>query len=73
MNTEKTDLENENRAFSKGAVSGSLPIKRDEYVETLKKLQKENNIIDDQFQQGYLAGFIDGADAIIKHVTGNDC
>jgi hypothetical protein len=54
-----------------GAVMLSLPERKAELLQTLKKLQEDNKITDDEFQKGYYNGFEDGCNAMIDFLSGN--
>ena len=72
MNTEKPSNEEQSKPSLLGNVSESLLIERDKLVVQLNELQRLNKIHEDEFQKGYLAGFKDGANAIINKVASND-
>jgi hypothetical protein len=54
-----------------GAVMLSLPERKAELLQTLKKLQKDNKLTDEEFQKGYYNGFEDGCNAMIEFLLGN--
>ena len=49
----------------------SLPDRKTQLLQTLKKLQEDNKIADNEFQKGYYNGFEDGCYAIIEFLLGN--
>jgi hypothetical protein len=64
-------LYKETEQMNVGGGSGSLPERKAELLQTLKKLQEENKITDEEFQKGYYNGFEDGCNAMIEFLSGN--
>jgi hypothetical protein len=67
----KEEPKQETEQMNVGGGSGSLPERKAELLQTLKKLQQENKITDEKFQKGYYNGFEDGCNAMIEFLSGN--
>jgi len=63
--------EPQNPQLNIGAVMLSLPERKAELLQTLKKLQENNKITDEYYQKGYYNGFDDGCNAMIEFLSGN--